>query len=130
MSPEDRAGHLARYGWQAAQANDLEGGVIALREATALVPSVADYWSAYGIALAKTFRLAEAVDALRRCLSLDPANVQIWCIVGEISLDRGDYNGAAVALKRCLELDPNATHPSGLRARALIKRGERQLRKK
>jgi cytochrome c-type biogenesis protein CcmH/NrfG len=125
-----RADQLARYGWQALNAGDGDRGVAALKEAIALVPDDKDYWLAYAVALARTLRMLEATDAFRRCASLDPQNVAVWCMLGEVAMQRSDYAGAAQALKRCLELDPKAKHPHGLRARALIRRGEQKLGKK
>ncbi len=125
---EERAGHLARFGWQAVKAEQIDQACTSLAEAVALAPAVPDYWAAYGVALTKAFRLGDAADAFRRCLALDAKNIFVWCNLAEVSLERTDYAGTAVAIKRCMELDPKAEHPSGLRARALVRRAEKKLK--
>lgn len=130
MSSSERAAHLARYGWNAMKAGEMERGTMALKEAVQLAPNVAEYWYAYATALCRSMRLVEACEVLRRCAAFDDRNIAVWCMLGEASMQRGDFAGAAVALKKCLDLDPKARDPHGLRARALIKRGERHLGKK
>ncbi len=127
MSAE-RAGHLARFGWQAVKAGSVDQACVALAEAVQLAPSTADYWAAYGVALTKALRFGDAVEAYRRSVALDSKNIFVWCNLAEVSLERSDYATAAVAIKRCMELDPKAEHPSGLRARALVRRAEKKLK--
>jgi cytochrome c-type biogenesis protein CcmH/NrfG len=119
---------LAAYGWQLLSAGHTRAAVGALQEAIAMGAERPSVFGAYGIALAKANRTQEALLYLRKSLALDATNVALWCATGELSLDRLDYKSALAALRNCLRLDPDAKHPAGIRARALIKRGEKMLR--
>lgn len=118
---------LARLGWHALKSGHHRAAVAALEEAVIAEPNRAELQFAYGIALAKSGQTDSALEVLARGLQLEPSSVEVWCIVAELSLDRLDYAAAAVALQKCLTLDPRAEHPSGRRARALVKKGEKLL---
>jgi tetratricopeptide (TPR) repeat protein len=118
---------LACFAWQAMLV-DPAVSVALFRELCARVPRKSDYWNALGLALSKTKKIGEAIAAFEKGLALNPKNIEVWCVLAELSMEQLDWPRAASALKQCLELDPNARHPSGLRARALIKKGEKLLK--
>jgi len=107
---------------------DFPGGIAALREALQARPNHAETTKALGLALAKGRHTQEALDVLHRYATREAADIEIFCVIGELCLEQRDYRGMAAALRRCLELDPDAVHPSGVRARGLIKKAEKQLK--
>ncbi len=119
---------LACFGWQA-MLQDPAVSIALFRELAKREPNNADYWSALGLGLAKTGQRREAILSFERAVELRPRNIEAWCVLGELAMDEMEWKKAAQALRRCLELDPSAKHPHGLRARALIKKGERLLEK-
>lgn len=118
---------LASFGWQLVNSGKIAPGVAALERVVSAAPAVADYWTAYGIGLAKADKHRPAIVALERSLALRADNLEVLCVVGELKLGVADYRGAAAALKRCLELDPDGIARAGIRARALIRKGQKQL---
>ncbi len=125
----ERARVLARAGWRAADDEAYDQARTAFAQAVALAPAVSAYWNGYAVSLARLGRAAEACQALEHSLRLAPNDIAIWCIYGEISAERGDLRMAAQAFARCLSLDPRGAHPSGVRARALVKRIAKKLKK-
>ncbi len=122
-----RAQQLAKLGWSLVESNKAEEALEPLVMATELAPRNAAYWASLGMAFARLLRPLDAIRCFEQSLALAPKSIEIWCAVGELSLDRLDYRLAAQAFKRCLELDPQAQHPSGVRARALIRRAQKHL---
>jgi len=120
---------FARGGWRAHKEERFEEATAAFARAVELEPSTRAYWNGYAVSLASLFRLAEACEALQRSLKLDPSAIDIWCIYGELSYERGDLRNAATAFARCVALDPTAEDPAGRRARGLIKRVHKSLKK-
>lgn len=117
---------LACFAWQAMLVDPAVAAAL-FRELVTRVPKSSEFWSAYGTALAKSQKIGEAVAALEKSLELRANNIEVWCVVAELSMDQLDWARATKALKRCLELDPNGKHPAGVRARALVKKGEKLL---
>lgn len=117
---------LACFAWQALLI-DAQTSADLFKAIIARVPERATYWAAYGTALAKLQRAAEAIPVLERAVLLSPKSIDVWCLLGELSIDVHDWPRATAALSRCLELDPGAKHPSGVRARALVKKAEKLL---
>lgn len=117
---------LACFAWQAMLV-DPPVSVALFNELVRRKPENGEFWSALGLALAKASRTAEAISAFDKAVSIHPKNIEAWCTMGELAMDQLDWPRAAKALKKCLELDPHGKHPSGLRARALIKKGEKLL---
>lgn len=122
-----RAQRLLRMGWAASLAGEHVAAVAALEEAVMLSPNDVKALNALALALAKALRPNEAIPYLQKSLLLKPDDIEIHCVLAEISLERGDYATALSSLKQCIALDPKATHPSGIRARALVKKGEKRL---
>lgn len=122
------AAALARLGFQAAMTGQAEAALYPLIAAVNAAPKEPSYRAALGVAYARCNRIEEALRELRQCLALRPNDLEVSCIVAELLLDKLDYNGAAVLLRKCLTLDPKAEHPAGIRARALIKKGEKLLK--
>lgn len=122
------AKRLARSGWQLVQQNQLEDAVLLLEGARDVLHDDADVWAALGIAYARSQKVHEALAALQTALLLDDKRIELWCIVAELSIERFDYTLALQAVGKCLALDPHSKHPAGIRARALIKKAEKQLR--
>lgn len=120
---------LARFGVAALEQGELNQAIAALEEAVKREPNRVDLLNALGIALARALRPVDALRYLQKSLLLAADDVEVLCVVGELSVERLDYDTAAKVLKRCLELDPKAQHPAGVRARALIKKAEKQLKK-
>ena len=125
-----RADRLANWGWQRVKAGKPAEAIDALREAAALSGSAPAHLKALAVAQAKATHVSDSVDTLQRLIKVAPLDIEAWCMLGELSLDRGDLATAARALGLCMQLDPQKTHPSGLRARALIKRAEKFLKKR
>ena len=117
---------LACFAWQALL-QDAKTSAALFRELARREPRNPDYWAALGLALAKNSQRREAILALERAVELRPKNIEAWCVLGELAMDEMEWKKAAAALRRCLELDPNAKNAHGLRARALIKKGEKLL---
>lgn len=89
---------------------------------TSEAPNRHDYWTAYAIALAKARRFADAIAAFERAVTVEPLAIDAWCNLGELAADDLRWDLAVKALGRCLALDPDGRHPSGVRARAIIKK--------
>ena len=117
---------MAGFAWQALIV-DASVSAVLFAELVARVPAHPDYWTGYGMALAKTNQTGQAISAFERHLELRPKNIEAWCVLAELSMDQLDWTRAARALEKCLQLDPQSKHPSGARARALIKKGEKLL---
>jgi cytochrome c-type biogenesis protein CcmH/NrfG len=127
----NRALAFARAAWRDLHhEGDPARAAIGFARAVALDPAQPSFWNGYAIALAQSHSLDEAVEACKTSLRLAPTDVAVWCILGEIHYDRGDLKSAAEAFARCFALDPRARHPSGLRARALVRRIDKMLKKR
>lgn len=124
---EEEAHEFATLGWQLLEAGDVKNALHALELARTGLPFDDDVALAYGLALARNDRVNMARPVLLNVLAKRRTDVELWCVVGEIELEALNYARAAQCFKRCLELDPDAKHPSGRRARALIKKGEKLL---
>jgi cytochrome c-type biogenesis protein CcmH/NrfG len=122
------AKRLARNGWQLVQQNQLEDAVLLLEAANVVLSEDPDVWAALGIAYARSQKVHEALASLQTALLLDDKRIELWCIVAELSIERFDYALSLQAITKCLALDPDSKHPAGIRARALIKKAEKQLR--
>ena len=118
---------LACFAWQAMLV-DPTVSVALFRELCARAPRRSEYWNALGMALTKTKKTGEAIAAFEKGIAINPKNIEAWCVLAELSMDQLDWPRAAQALKTCLELDPHSRHPSGVRARALVKKGEKMLK--
>ena len=129
MAPPLEAERLARIGWAASEANEHTHAVAALEQCVRLAPNHVPYLNALGLALARALKPVEALPYLLKSLALKPDDIEIACAVGEISVERLDSETAGKWLKQCLTLDPKAQHPAGVRARGLIKKAEKQLKK-
>jgi tetratricopeptide (TPR) repeat protein len=125
---EDQALSLASYGWRCVEAGELDSGLAALLEAEIAKPDHPEIQKAVGLAYARAMTPHLALRRLRAYLAKHPDDIEILCVAGELFLQRLDYASMADALGKCLKLDPTAAHPSGVRARALIKKAEKQLR--
>lgn len=124
---EEEAREFATLGWQLLEAGDVKNALHALELARTGLPSEEDVAVAYGLALARNDRINAARPVLLNVLARRRTDIELWCVMGELELDALNYVRAAKCFKRCLELDPEAKHPSGRRARALIKKGEKLL---
>lgn len=121
------AEQFAKLGNELLQAGDNDNALKALELAHAGQPTNTDVAIAYAIALVRTNDVRRGRNLLAQVLVRDRQRIDVWCAIAEVDLDAMRYRAAARALKRCLELDPKAEHPSGRRARALIKKGEKLL---
>jgi Flp pilus assembly protein TadD len=117
----------ARSGWSLSQSGALDQALALLEDAVTCLPSDRDVVSAYAFTLAKALRTKEAHYWLQRAAELSPDNIEVQVAAGEIACEVQDYAGAAQRFARCLQLDPSGREPAGIRARALIKRTEKQL---
>ncbi len=117
-----QAERLARLGAHALAAGDTDAAIAAFEIARQSWSS-ADACKAFAVALVKFGRQAEALAELRVAARLAPADVETFCMIGELCLDALDYHAALHALYTAITLDPTSTHPSGARARALVKKG-------
>ncbi len=127
-----RAEQVAKLAWSYVDDGNPKDALPLLQMAVELEPNNDEYWAALGMAHARALQPSQAIQAFERALSLrpdSPQSIDLWCSVGELSLDRFDYKLAAQALSKCLALDPEAAHPSGVRARALIRKAQKQLEK-
>lgn len=124
----DSARKLARFGWQQVLDGELQTGINALEEAFIALPFDIELKKALGLAYARAQRPAEALACLRSVVLHRPDDIEVHCVMGELSLERRDFKSMAESLARCLQLDPNAKHPSGVRARGLIKKAEKHLK--
>ncbi len=75
------------------------------REATALDPSVADYWNSLGMVLGGNGQHVEAADAFRKAIERDPKNALYAYNLGLVLMRAGDP-GARAEFERALSLDP------------------------
>jgi tetratricopeptide (TPR) repeat protein len=117
---------LAYFAWRALPIDATLASVL-FADLVAKLPTDARHHAGYGAALARTGQHQAALAAFERSVSLDPNAIESWCNLGEVALELLEWRRAIFALGRCLDLDPDAKHPSGLRARALIKRTEKTL---
>jgi cytochrome c-type biogenesis protein CcmH/NrfG len=109
------------------RAGEIDVAVHALERAIRDEPNAASHWAAYGVALAKQERYDEACAALDRSTALDGTDIEVWCALAELSISRYDLATAVRALARCVALDAAAVHPSGIRARALVRKTMKML---
>jgi len=93
------------------------------------LPQNADVWIALGMCQAQLGQDRSAVNALRRGVGLAPQRIDALSALGEVHVRLMQFAAAAQALKAAIALDPNATHPQGVRARALADRLEGHLRR-
>ena len=117
---------LAHFLLQQGEPTGAEG---AAELATAIAPEDADAWAALGAARAKAKNYRDAVPAYLEALRLRPTDIACWTDLGETYVYLFELTHAAAALERALELDPEAEDPWGRRARAIVARVVRQLRK-
>lgn len=118
---------LAAFGY-ATIARDPQVAAAVLAEVVAREPTQARYRAAYSVALSKCGKTTAALESLEASVAADPTFLEAWCILAELAMDNLEWTRASKALARCLALDPKGEHPSGLRARALIKKGEKLTR--
>lgn len=128
LSP-DRAPDYARLAGFFLQNQELEGAEGAAEMSVALSGECVDGWIALGTARAKLKKYQEAVPAYLEALRRRPDDVASWTDLGECYVYLMDFPHAAQALERALELDPNGESPWGRRARAIVARVLKQLRK-
>ena len=108
---------------------ELEGAEGAAELALAISPDDADAWVALGAARAKRKAYREAVPAYLEALRRRPNDIAAWTDLGETYVYLMDFEHAGAALERALELDPKGENPWGRRARAIVARVLKQLRK-
>ncbi|MCC6806350.1 MAG: tetratricopeptide repeat protein [Deltaproteobacteria bacterium] len=111
------------------QNGELEGAEGAAELAVALDKDDADAWVAIATARAKQKRYQDAVPAYLEALRRRPTDLASWTDLGEAYVYLMDFEHAAAALERALELDPQGQDPWGRRARAIVARVLKQLRK-
>ena len=119
---------FASFGRQAIKEGNIDAAIGAFTEALAKEPGNARHMAELGVAWAHKKNYGEALKWLRASIEKKPDQIDVLCVNGELSIDEMDFLGAAKVLGRCLELDPQAKHPSGLRARALVKKGLKKLK--
>jgi Flp pilus assembly protein TadD len=76
------------------------------REATALDPTVADFWNSLGMVLGGSGDQVGAADAFRKALELDPKDARVAYNLGLVLMRAGDP-GARGQFERALALDPS-----------------------
>lgn len=69
----------------------------------------------------------EALVAYEKCLPAFANDLHVIVNLAELSLNHLKPGRAAELLQRALELDPTASHPAGIRARALIMQTAQRL---
>jgi len=118
---------LACFAWRSLPQNASPVAIAALLEAVTTTPDYPPYTAALAIALAHTNDWLGSLRWFERYLEMVPNHIEILCITAEIFLRLGKFEKSLIALKQCLALDPHNQHPSGRRARVLVKKGEKLL---
>lgn len=118
---------LASYGAYALQRQDFNSAVVALRIATSEKPDDVTLAKAYAMALVGINRPGEGLKELQRVAPLAANDLELHCNAGEIASQMGQWNTALDHLERCLRIDPDAKHGSGVRARMLIRKIQKQV---
>lgn len=125
---------LAKQAWQLVQAGSPEEQAQALEGlevAAELAPDDVEVIAAFGLALARGQQGGRALFALKGVLARPMSSaleLELNCVVAELALELQRYQEARAAIERCLALDPNAQSGAGVRARALLKKAEKQLK--
>lgn len=108
---------------------EAEGAEGAAEMAVTLDAANARAWSALGAARARLKRYTLAVPAFLEALKLAPQDITCWTDLGETYVYLMDFEHAAAALQQALLLDPEAKDPWGRRARAIVVRVMKQLKR-
>jgi tetratricopeptide (TPR) repeat protein len=96
--PAAAAADLERRARQVRVSGDVEGALVLLRQAAALVPDRLPLWRDIAGDLRTLGRLDEADEALRRILAIDPARLSVHSSLADNARRRGDAGAAAAHL--------------------------------
>jgi predicted Zn-dependent protease len=125
--PKKPTADLLRIGWLLVDSGQPTAALAIFAEAIAADDRSAIAWAAYGLALAKAGEHTKAQEALFKAAMRAPKDIEVSCALGEAALLRGDFTAAHKALATCCTLDPKMETPCGLRARALLRKAQKQL---
>lgn len=123
------ADRLLRFAWQRRDASPAAANVIVERVLSAH-PKRADAWHMLGLIAAQQNDSPRALAALKQAATLEQKNLDVRCALAEILIDLLDYKGALKELKVCFELDPKMRHPSGVRARMVVVRLQKEIKRR
>lgn len=76
-------------------------------------------WHGLAITASKVGDASLARSAVEKAVEVGD-DVVSHCLAADIALEQLDVPRCVQAITRCIALDPDATHPSGVRARALL----------
>jgi predicted Zn-dependent protease len=126
---QQQADHMLRFAWQLREKTP-DAATAIVKRVVDHHPKRADAWHVFGLILAQRNESAKAVTVLKRSLALDADNLDVRVALAEILIDLLDYKGALRELKVCFEKDPAMRHPSGVRARVVVVRMQKEIKRR
>ena len=116
------AAHLARGLALRAQHREDEA-VLALREACAAAPGLAEAHHQLGNSLKALRRHGEAVESLRVAARLEPGSAAVWLNLGAACLGLRWPEEAAASVRRAIEIEPLRPEAHNILGHALLEQG-------
>ncbi|MCC6806221.1 MAG: hypothetical protein IT381_02260 [Deltaproteobacteria bacterium] len=120
---------VLRLAWQSRERSP-RGAREMVARVVSTEPRRADAWHALALLDLAENEHKYAVFALRQALALEPDNLDIRVAYAELLIDLLDYKGALAELKLCCQRDPQMRHPSGVRARVVIVRMQKEIKRR
>lgn len=120
------ANDILRLAWQMRSA-ELQGALALSERVVRTRPDLAQAWHVSGLLLALQNDARAAIVALGRALAIEPKNLDARVALAELCIDMLDYTGAVAALEAAFAHDPDMRHPSGVRARVIAVKLEKEL---